>query len=196
MDPNELRERTRSEHEAVEAAMPLMQKTLTRELYVHVLRCLFPVVHDWERWALKGAPSDLLPLVEARRRSALLADDLLFFNSDPDYDASVVIDALDRLAADKGPQSYAAIFLGAMYVMEGSTLGGQYIARHVEERLGLRQCEGDAYFRGYGDQTGPMWTEFKKHLHDIHDKEKERAIEAAKAMFRIFGDSLRSCLVL
>ena len=196
MDPNELRERTRSEHEAVESVMPLMQEGLTRELYVHVLRCLYPVVHGWETWALEGAPGELLPLVQARRRSALLADDLRFWDGAADYDSSAVIEALNGLAADKSAEAYAAVFLGAMYVMEGSTLGGQYIARHVEETLGLTTCEGDAYFRGYGEQTGAMWMEFKKRLGSVHQSEAEHVIEAAKAMFGVFGDALRGCLAV
>ena len=53
-----------------------------------------------------------------------------------------------------------SIFLGRMYVMEGSTLGGQYIARHVEETLGLSSGEGNSYFRGYGEATGERWREF------------------------------------
>lgn len=197
MDPNELRERTRSEHGAVEACMPLMQETLTRELYVTVLRCLYSIVNDWETWAAQHVPTSLLPLLAARKRSPLLLEDLRFFGAHTDQQPSAVPDALDGLCST-GPSSSAgaANFLGAMYVIEGSTLGGQYIARHVEELLGLQPGEGDAYFRGYGDRTGSMWTEFKQHLLDIDDTEADRAVAAAKVMFGAFGDSLRGSLSL
>lgn len=46
--------------------------------------------------------------------------------------------------------------LGAMYVLEGSTLGGQVIARQLAQ-AGITTR---AYFTGYGERTGPMWKAF------------------------------------
>ncbi len=46
--------------------------------------------------------------------------------------------------------------LGAMYVLEGSTLGGQLITRQLAQAgIPLR-----AYFTGYGARTGPRWKAF------------------------------------
>nr|GFD17027.1 hypothetical protein [Tanacetum cinerariifolium] len=46
--------------------------------------------------------------------------------------------------------------LGAMYVVEGSTLGGQVIARQLAKaNIPLR-----SYFSGYGERTGPLWKAF------------------------------------
>ena len=53
-----------------------------------------------------------------------------------------------------------AIF-GSMYVMEGSTLGGRFIAPHVAQMLSLGQGQGNAYFEGYGARTGSMWNAFR-----------------------------------
>ncbi|MGI4761220.1 MAG: biliverdin-producing heme oxygenase [Janthinobacterium lividum] len=46
--------------------------------------------------------------------------------------------------------------LGAMYVLEGSTLGGQVLARQLA-KAGSSQVR---YFTGYGAQTGPRWKAF------------------------------------
>ncbi|WP_151088951.1 biliverdin-producing heme oxygenase [Hymenobacter baengnokdamensis] len=46
--------------------------------------------------------------------------------------------------------------LGAMYVVEGSTLGGQVLAR----QLAKSNIDYTTYFTGYGDQTGPRWKTF------------------------------------
>jgi heme oxygenase len=46
--------------------------------------------------------------------------------------------------------------LGAMYVLEGSTLGGQVLARQLA-KAGSSQLR---YFTGYGAQTGPRWKAF------------------------------------
>jgi heme oxygenase len=46
--------------------------------------------------------------------------------------------------------------LGAMYVVEGSTLGGQVISRQLAKaNITLR-----SYFSGYGERTGPLWKAF------------------------------------
>lgn len=46
---------------------------------------------------------------------------------------------------------------GAIYVMEGATLGGQVVARHVIPALGLTATAGCRYFAGYGGRTGERW---------------------------------------
>jgi heme oxygenase len=46
--------------------------------------------------------------------------------------------------------------LGAMYVMEGSTLGGQVISR----QLAKQDIPQRLYFSGYGERTGPLWKAF------------------------------------
>ena len=50
--------------------------------------------------------------------------------------------------------------LGCLYVLEGSTLGGQFIRREVAARLGLTPDRGCAFFAGYGERTGAMWKAF------------------------------------
>jgi heme oxygenase len=85
-----------------------------------------------------------------------------------------------------------AEFLGATYVMEGSRLGGQLIARHVEGQLALEPGQGDAYFLGFGEETGAKWKELIGMLEArVPEGEEERAIGAAKAMFALFGNWMR-----
>ena len=50
--------------------------------------------------------------------------------------------------------------LGAMYVLEGSTLGGRYITKAVRAKLGLTPGDGCSYFASYGDRVGLMWKAF------------------------------------
>jgi heme oxygenase len=47
--------------------------------------------------------------------------------------------------------------LGCLYVMEGSTLGGQIITRHLKKHLNLGQFH---YYASYGEQVGPLWKSF------------------------------------
>ena len=50
--------------------------------------------------------------------------------------------------------------LGYMYVIEGSTLGGQMILKHIKMVLGFDEHKGALFFGGYGNETGKRWKEF------------------------------------
>jgi heme oxygenase len=167
---------------------------MTRAEYAGVLLRLYPVVLAWEDWALAHAPLDLKEMVAGRRRAPLLEADFAVLG--------VVVNEGGRLKGMRfaperipgltdGDAGYRTAFLGAMYVMEGSTLGGQYIARQVEEALGLEPGVGDAYFRGYGERTGEMWRAFRAVLMEVPEADGEMVIDAARAMFAVFGDGLR-----
>jgi len=54
--------------------------------------------------------------------------------------------------------------LGALYVLEGSTLGGQVILRDVERRLGRQISRATRFFNGRGPATGPAWQGFRAAL--------------------------------
>lgn len=54
--------------------------------------------------------------------------------------------------------------LGALYVLEGSTLGGQLILRDVEARIGSQITGATLFFGGRGTAVGPAWQTFKTAL--------------------------------
>jgi heme oxygenase len=179
MDLGRLKRDTAGDHNRVESLIPLMRSDLTEELYRSVLLRFYCFVHGWESWAAINVPQEFGTLLLERQRSHLLAADLLHFDEQrPD---------LQYVFSGTKPLSKAA-FLGAMYVIEGSTLGGQYIARHVEGALGLTPGIGDSYFRGYGDRTNAMWREVQQALELVNEAEAEVVIGAAKKMFSEFGE--------
>ena len=191
MDLKQLRESTAGDHDATESSVPLMSPDLTISAYIGVLMQLYTILCVWDAWAARHAPADLMPLVAERRRSNLLGEDLARLHAGPEATiADVALTRrLDGLLATHMP--CRAAFLGAMYVVEGSTLGGQYIAKHVEDRFAFPRGEGDAYFRGYGDRTMPMWREFQAVLREVPDTDAPAVISAAKEMFTIFGEWMR-----
>ncbi len=77
------------------------------------------------------------------------------------------------------PMPGLAAAFGAMYVVEGSTLGGAIIARLVERRLGLSADAGCGYFRCYGSEVGSMWRSFGARLLSVSSAETDDAIVAA-----------------
>jgi len=181
-----LRQQTEADHRIAEAAMPLMQPELDRTKYVACLEKLYGVVAAWEELAPVLAPDWLRALLLSRTRKSLLDRDLAAFGvtASPGRARLPLCDDLPSL-------------LGAMYVMEGSTLGGQIIARHVQIAIPLTHGHGDAFFRGHGSQTGPLWREFCEMLTTrIPDTQADKVILSAKAMFAVFADWMQEKSVM
>lgn len=199
MDVRLLRESTRPEHEATEAVMPLMAPDLSLDSYVQVLRALHPIVSTFEQWAAAFAPEELRELVKERRRTHLLEADLARLGAEGPGAAPTALNWSEVATGKQDPESGAAVseaeFLGCFYVMEGSTLGGRYIARHVESALHLTPGVGDTYFRGHEEQTGSMWREVTARIGEVPEVQAEVLIAAARRTFGAFGQALEAGLV-
>ncbi|MGA7438470.1 MAG: biliverdin-producing heme oxygenase [Luteibacter sp.] len=86
------------------------------------------------------------------------------------------------------PQGDAA-FWGELYVIEGSTLGGQVIVRHLRERFpGLPHA-----FYAMGEHAPGRWRRFQRVLDDaLADEASQRlAIAGAQHMFARFQQTLQ-----
>jgi heme oxygenase len=186
MDLDYLKQATRSNHEATESTVSLMGPALTRADYIAVLQRMYGAVRTWDDWSTAHAPPALTPLLQGRHRSALIEADLNALQAPTPSVHNNGNASLDTLLKEDEAEG-AAAFLGAMYVIEGSTLGGQYIARHVEDTLGFAPGHGDSYFRGYGDQTGSMWRDFKAVLAEVPDAHTDLVVQSAKQMFDFFA---------
>lgn len=58
--------------------------------------------------------------------------------------------------------------IGALYVLEGSTLGGKYITKMIAEKLTLQPEQGFKFFKSYEERTDFMWEEFKLFLNTLN----------------------------
>jgi heme oxygenase len=178
LDIRILRQETEADHRNIEGAVPLMHEGLDTPQYVQCLQQIHGVVVAWEERAAEIGPEWLKPSLLARQRSPLLELDLAWFGVTEKDERRPTLPEMDDLPS----------LFGVMYVMEGSTLGGQFIARHVETALHLSEGQGSSYFRGHGSQTGPMWKEFCEMLKlRIPDEQTDAVVVSAKAMFRTFG---------
>ncbi len=89
--------------------------------------------------------------------------------------------------------------LGMLYVLEGSTNGGRFIAKAVGRSLGISPGPGLRYLDPYGDQQQARWASFKEDVRaaSFSPDEHDRIIEGAKAMFRglveAFDDLQEGC---
>ncbi len=70
--------------------------------------------------------------------------------------SSTRIAALPQASLGHRPEGLAD-GLGVLYVLEGSTLGGQTIVPIVQEALGLSPECGARFFSSYGPEVGRMW---------------------------------------
>jgi len=116
----------------------------------------------------------------ARRKLGWLAGDLAYFGIDPEAAAWRPATPLGAITfADEGE------LLGALYTIEGSSLGGQVISRHLTAQLGLGPATGGRFFYGYGEETLSLWTQFEAFLNQalIDDTSRGRAQYAAKTTF-------------
>lgn len=117
---------------------------------------------------------------EARRKLGWLASDLAYFGIDPEAVAW-------RPASPVAAFSFAdeGALLGALYTVEGSSLGGQVIIRHLAAQLGLGPATGGRFFYGYGEETMSLWTQFEAFMNQalIDDTSRGSAQHAARTTF-------------
>ncbi len=73
--------------------------------------------------------------------------------------------------------------LGAMYVIEGSTLGGNVIAKQLSKTEGFDQITFN-FFGCYQENTGPMWKNFKEVLdREVTSENYDEVLAGAKKLY-------------
>jgi heme oxygenase (biliverdin-IX-beta and delta-forming) len=173
-----LKNETTECHERLENALDLMRLEWLREDYVTLLEGFCGYVAPWEDAAAASMPAHQCDFFEGRRKASLLASDLALLTGDNNRANRVT--KTDRLPS---MDSIGRVF-GSMYVMEGSTLGGRFIAPHVATVLGLQSGSGNAYFEGYGLRTGSMWNAFRETASaNVPSEQYDEAVHAAIATF-------------
>lgn len=80
---------------------------------------------------------------------------------------------------------------GVLYVTEGSTLGGQVIAKAIKNSIGVTGEHGGSFFNGYGAQTFTMWQDTRAHI-EAYSAQNPAAhsmiFEAANETFACLGN--------
>jgi heme oxygenase (biliverdin-IX-beta and delta-forming) len=150
-----LKQATRERHAALEARLPLLQPDLSLAVYRQFMARFLGYYAPLE--------ASLLPLpwwqqlgftYSDRRKAPRLEQDLLALGACPNS-VQCVPRCQDLPPLDSLPQ-----LLGCLYVVEGATLGGQIITRHLHTTLGLTPGTGVSFFSGYGATTGSRWKAF------------------------------------
>lgn len=150
-----------------------------RAAYRRLLAAFYGWLEPWEAALGADLPARFLPFFETRRKCPALRADLAWLGAPVDA-------GTPRARALPAMHSLAGL-LGSMYVIEGSTLGGQIIAPRIAERLGLGSADGIRYFSGYGEATGAMWQAFRRRLTeelstDVHGEACRAACETFSSL--------------
>jgi heme oxygenase len=176
-----LRSETRPHHDAVEARLGLLDRTTTPDGYRDLLLRFWGFYQPVE--ARIGGLADWPGLgldYDRRRKAPLLERDLAACGVGRALLDGFRCPALPDLASV--PHA-----LGCLYVLEGATLGGRVITRH------LRGLSGGpfpcAFFASYGDDVGAMWKAFGSFLTDYAAGrgEDDRIVQSARSTFDALG---------
>ena len=175
---HQLRTATQLAHARVEASLPLMSPSLTTGIYVRVLEAFHGFYGPLEPQLQPAAAEHgaAIALGERGKVGLLVADLTALGKSDAEVDALPLCADLPRVTS-------ASHAIGVLYVLEGATLGGRVILRHLGAALGVDASRGAAFFGGYGDRTGAMWTRFSDHVESASAIDSSVALGAAIETF-------------
>jgi heme oxygenase len=151
-----LKEGTKDIHQRVEQRLPIFDPGFTLAQYVQLLERFYGFWAPLESKLSKvKALSDPALGLQYRMKSHLLEGDLLILGRD----SRKVSPCADLPSVDAFLPA-----LGCLYVLEGSTMGGVVISKHVERHLNLRAGSGASFFNASGEAVGRRWSEFKSFL--------------------------------
>ncbi|NWC95998.1 MULTISPECIES: biliverdin-producing heme oxygenase [unclassified Pseudomonas] len=185
----ELRAATMALHRRLDTRLPFSRMDLA--LYRELMSAYYGFYHPLER-AL--APwGEIISDLEWGRRSKtpyLYADLLALGLKDAHIDALPMCPELPAIT------SVAEAF-GALYVLEGATLGGQVLRNLIEIKIGVGSTNGGAFMNVYGVETSALWQRFLECLYRLQaPAERLAAVNVGASTFLCFEQWLDRCEVL
>lgn len=173
---DQIKIQTRLQHQELEGVLiPKIKSIRTGEDYARLLQLFYRYFAPLEK-DIGALMDSRLPDFDQRRKTATILIDLDFLEHKGNFPTQEF--ACPKI--QNFPQA-----LGALYVMEGSTLGGRIIGNMIGRQLNLHSEAGLSFFIGYGDDTKKMW---KRFLHILNDPnlsflEMEEVILSAQFIF-------------
>lgn len=154
--------------ESSRLSVALVSDQVTEKDYFDYLVRMKDIVAYYEDVVFSGL-STLIPDIEQRRKLHLLQNDLSGYEK-------------DEKQFSLPPAESTAVLLGYMYVLEGSSLGGVMIARHVSQHINVPT----AFFNCYGKDLSARWKSFLDIIGEYSLEEKNAAemIAGARIAFK------------
>ena len=183
MIANLLRTQTAGGHESLESLMfvnEIMNNTLSVENYKKLLTINYIIHQKLENKLANMLDADLAAQLDMKNRFKLAAleKDLAYWNIDPLTLPELNFDLFV-------PEQNNAEVLGALYVLEGATLGGNVIKKHILANPNFTNHEGGLNYYGvYGEELSAKWKSFVSILNEsVTEADYERCIHSANETF-------------
>ena len=155
-----------------------------REQYAAMLSAFYGFYQPVQQSIQQYITKEDLPDKEQRRTASLLLQDLAYLGM------KTTVNKCNNLPVITNKEKA----FGALYVLEGSTLGGQHITKMLLKNEALQLGESDlTFFNGYKDETGAKWKSFIAALN--RQSGEEEIINAAKETFVAFKNWLLECKI-
>jgi len=179
-----IKEATKEAHLNLEKKVVQKMKAIRSDAdYADFLKHFYAYFNKVEQAIAPYITAQLLPDHAERRNSAYLKKDIEELGFDVnELPAATAPDVKNTLQA-----------LGALYVMEGSIMGGPIIVKMLEKG-GI--TKGVSFFSGYGEATGIMWGKFVAVMNEQAKTEEDEAIAVKSAddtfsnFGKVFGESV------
>lgn len=169
-----LRTATTTQHKELDGIIQLMGDSVQKSYYSKILELFYGFIKSFEG-GLFSHPEwkSILPQIENRKKLEKLKADL--------HQLGIAAESLP-VNSNPPPTSNFSEALGVMYVLEGSTLGGQMMTQHLSKKFPELAHN---YMRGYGSDTGKMWQQFLSALEkaDLTKAQEQEMEKAARATF-------------
>jgi len=172
-----LKQNTADYHDATEKLFnsdKIFNKTFTVEDYKKIIHYNYlMLLHSEDRIFNMLAPKFTVKLqLDQRRKLPLITKDLQFLSLD-NQNISYTMEVENEHEA-----------LGMMYVIEGSTLGGNVIARQLSKTEGFGGFPFN-FFGCYQENTGSMWKNFKEVIDsEVHQDHYDEVLSGAKKLYQ------------
>jgi heme oxygenase len=176
-----LRLETSRAHVSIEQSPPMRAmfgEGYSIQSYRLLLSRLLRFYQPLETRIFDGLPAHIATKVEHRRKAPWLEADLSALGvqaSHEESDGSVV--QLDTLEAR----------MGALYVLEGATLGGLLIRKHLLGQFGAAAASSMNFYSGYGKRANAEWQAFGSLLSGLFDRAgsaaQRQVVSGANATF-------------
>jgi heme oxygenase len=157
-----LKNNTAHHHQLLEELLvPHLQNSTTNAQYGAILKTFYGFFKPMEVLLEQYVDVNVMPDLTLRRKAALILTDLDHLN----------ITGYPVLAVNLPHIINTLQALGAMYVLEGSTLGGRGITKMMLKNNSALTLSGLNFFAGYGADTGPKWVAFQNIINGITNEE-------------------------
>ncbi|WPV01778.1 biliverdin-producing heme oxygenase [Mucilaginibacter sp. cycad4] len=172
-----IKEATKEAHQQLEKKVVQKLKAIrSNQDYADLLRHFYAYFNHLEKVIAPFITVDVLPDHAQRRNSSFLKSDIEALGGDINSLPETTVPEINNLIQA----------LGALYVMEGSIMGGSIIVQMLAKG-GI--TGGVSFFSGYGPATGQMWGAFISILNAsaANDEEETTAAHTANDTFNHFA---------